>query len=95
MLASGSFAPVQAADLPTGVDHQRSDPALVSFSYVRNHSACPTEDRQPRPQTVATRAVNDAAKYPDVDVHQQPVTSSATGQLVAPTGRLHELVNGR
>ena len=56
MLASGSFAPVQAADLPTGVDHQRSDPALVSFSYVRNHSACPTEDGQPRPRTVATCA---------------------------------------
>jgi hypothetical protein len=45
MLASGSFASVQAADPPTGVDHQRADPALVSFvvsfSYVLNRSACP------------------------------------------------------
>ena len=66
MLASGSFAPVQAADLPTGVDHQRSDPALFSFSYVRNHSASPTEDGQPRPQTVATCAVPSRADLESV-----------------------------
>ena len=54
MLASGSFAPVQAADLPTGVDHQRSDAALVSFvvsfSYVRNRlRGRPRPDRAARP----------------------------------------------
>ena len=53
MLASGSFAPVQAADLPTGVDHQRSDPArvsfVVSFSYVRNRlRGRPRPDRAAR-----------------------------------------------
>ena len=61
MLASGSFPSVRAADLPAGVDHQRADPALVSFvvsfGYVRNRSECPTEDGQPRSRTVATYAV--------------------------------------
>ena len=80
MLASGSFAPVQAADLPTGIDHQRSDAALVSFvvsfSYVRNHSACPTEDRQPRPQTVATCAVPSRA-----DLESVPETAAAHDRL--------------
>ena len=55
MLASGSFAPVQAADLPTGIDHQRSDAALVSFvvsfSYVRNRlRGRPRPDRAARPR---------------------------------------------
>ena len=40
---------------------KRSDPALVSFvvsfSYVRNRSACPTEDGQPRSRTAANYAV--------------------------------------
>ena len=67
MLASGSFAPVQAADLPTGVDHQRSDPALVSFSYVRNHSACPSEDEQPSTRTVTTCAVPSRRSRPASD----------------------------
>jgi hypothetical protein len=50
MLASGSFAPVQAADLSTGVDHQRSDAALVSFGYVRNRlRGRPRPDRAARP----------------------------------------------
>jgi hypothetical protein len=57
VLAPGSFASVQAADLPAGVDQQRAEPALVSFSYVRTRSACPTEDGQPRLRTVATYAV--------------------------------------
>ena len=35
-----------------------------------------------------------AAKHPDACVHWQTVTSSAIGQLVVPTGRFHELVNG-
>lgn len=68
MLASGSL--VQAADLPAGGDHQRADPALVSFivsfSYVRNRSACPTEDGQPRSRTVANYAVPSRADLESV-----------------------------
>jgi hypothetical protein len=70
MLASGSFSSVQAADLPASGDHQEADPALVSFvvlfSYVRNRSACPTEDWQPRSQTVANYAVPSRADLESV-----------------------------
>ena len=72
MLASGSL-PVQAADLPTGVDHQRSDPESTGPDTSVLSTMQPSTRRRRTPAAV---------------------TSSATGQLVAPTGRLHELVNG-
>jgi hypothetical protein len=76
VLAPGSFASVQAADLPAGVDQQRAEPALVSFvvsfSYVRTRSTCPTEDGQPRSRTVATRAVPSRADLESVLAHNSP-----------------------
>ena len=48
MLVPGSFAPGEAVALPVIVEHQRAGQALVSFlvsfGYVRNRSACTTQD---------------------------------------------------
>jgi len=44
MLVPGSFASGEAVGLPAIVEHQRADQALVSFGYVRDRSARPTED---------------------------------------------------
>jgi hypothetical protein len=70
MLASGSFASVEAADLPACAEQQRVDLALVSFlvsfSCVRNRSARTTEDGQPRSRTVATYAVPSCADLESV-----------------------------
>jgi hypothetical protein len=70
MLASGSLASVEAADLPACAEQQRTDLALVSFvvsfSYVRNRSARTTEDGQPRSRTVATYAVPSRADLESV-----------------------------
>ena len=88
MLAPGSFASVQAADLPAGVDQQRAEPALVSFvvsfSYVRTRSACPTEDGQPRSRTVATYAVPSRADLESVwgTLAARPDQSSAERVVV-------------
>ena len=92
MPAPGSFASVQAADLPAGVDQQRAEPALVSsvvsFSYVRTRSACPTEDGQPRSRTVATYAVPSRA-----DLESELRNPRANGPTAAPNSVGLELGN--
>ena len=68
--------------------------ALISRSTGRSQTAStPTEPVSSIRGSKDKRAANGAAKHPDACVHRQTVTSSAIGQLVAPTGRLHELVN--
>ena len=44
MLVPGSFASGEAVGLPAIAGHQRAGQTLVSFGYVRDRSARPTED---------------------------------------------------